>query len=74
MAMAAKKLPASSASTDNDKLTPFNMRMPDSLLEALDAWVDDLNKGRALGKVTRSDLIRVVLEKACRDRPDLEGK
>lgn len=67
--MAAKKLPP-----DPDRLTPFNMRMPESLLVALDDWVEELNKDRSLGKISRSDLIRAALERACRERPDLEGK
>ena len=68
--MAAKKLPP----PDPDRLTPFNMRMPESLLSALDEWVDELNEGRSLGKISRSDLIRAALERACRERPDLEAK
>lgn len=55
-------------------LTPFTMRMPDDILEGLDVWVDELNAGRALGKVTRSDLIRLILSKAIAERPDLEAK
>lgn len=55
-------------------LTPFTMRMPDDILAGLDAWVDEMNAGRALGRVTRSDLIRAVLEKAIRERPDLGGR
>lgn len=55
-------------------LTPFTMRMPDDILAGLDEWVDDLNRGRALGKVTRSDLIRLVLSRAIETRPDLDAK
>ena len=70
MTMAAKK----SAPADPNELVPFNFRMPRSILDGLDTWVDELNAGRALGKVTRSDLIRAVLEKAIRERPDLGGR
>ncbi len=74
MTMAAKKLPTPAQPDPDDRLTPFNMRMPESLIVSLDAWVDELNKGRALGKISRSDLIRAALERACRERPNLEGK
>lgn len=55
-------------------LTPFTMRMPDDILAGLDEWVDELNRGRALGKVTRSDLIRLVLSRAIETRPDLDPR
>lgn len=75
MSMAAKKpSPRRQVAPEPDKLTPFNMRMPEALLVALDAWVDELNEGRSLGKVNRSDLIRAVLEYGCRERPDLDSK
>lgn len=50
-------------------LTPFTMRMPDEILQGLDAWVEELNEGRVLGKVTRSDLIRLILSRAIEERP-----
>lgn len=68
--MAAKK----AAPADPSELVPFNFRMPRGILDGLDAWVDELNAGRALGKVTRSDLIRLILSRALDERPDLEGK
>lgn len=52
----------------------INLKMPPELLEAVDAWVEDLNRKRSWPKMTRSDVIRAVLERACRERPDLEGK
>ncbi|MCC6494967.1 MAG: hypothetical protein IT193_01775 [Propionibacteriaceae bacterium] len=72
--MAAKRLPPPPAGAEEDRLVPFNMRMPESILAALDAWVDDLNRGRTLGKVTRSDVIRALLIRGARERPDLESK
>ncbi|RYZ14400.1 MAG: hypothetical protein EOO70_07680, partial [Myxococcaceae bacterium] len=62
MTMAAKRLPSQPQLDADDRLIPFNMRMPESLIVALDAWVDDLNRGRSLGKISRSDLIRAALE------------
>jgi hypothetical protein len=72
MSMAARKIPPTSEA--DDELVPFNMRMSKRTLEGLDAWVDDLNRGRALGKVNRSDLIRLVLSRAVTERPDLGVK
>ena len=66
MTMAARRQDPKSS------LTPFTMRMPDEILSGLDAWVDDLNKGRMLGKVNRSDLIRLILARALEERPDLD--
>jgi hypothetical protein len=74
MVMAAKKLQPQTAPGAEDKLIPFNMRMPESVLLALDEWVEELNRARTWPKVTRSDIIRTVLDRACRERPDLDGK
>lgn len=52
----------------------INLKMPPELLEAVDTWVDEINAARTWPKMTRSDVIRAVLERACRERPDLEGK
>lgn len=67
MGMAARRIDAE----DRD-LTQFNMRMPRGLLRELDEWVDELNRGRGLGKINRSDLIREVLYWACFARPNVE--
>lgn len=55
-------------------LVPFTMRMPEEILAGLDKWIDELNEGRALGKVTRSDLIRLILSRAIEERPEWVGK
>lgn len=49
-------------------------RLPPELLERLDAWVDELNESRPWPKMTRSDLVRIVLSRAADERPDLDGK
>lgn len=67
MGMTARRIDAE----DRD-LTQFNMRMPRGLLRELDEWVDELNRGRGLGKINRSDLIREVLYWACFTRPNVE--
>lgn len=69
MTMAARRIDADG----QDGLTQFNMRMPRALLRDLDAWVDQLNSGQRLSKVSRSDLIRLTLERACEERPDLNS-
>lgn len=67
--MAAAKLPPEA---DEDELIPFNMRMPKRIVEALDSWVGDLNRGRRVGRVTRSDVVRVLLERGAALRPSLD--
>lgn len=75
MGMAAKKLDPTEVEDHDDNATvQFNVRVPRFLLKELDAWLDDINQGRRVGKVNRSDLVRLLLDKACRERPDLEGK
>lgn len=75
MGMAAKKLDLGGVEDHDDNATvQFNVRVPRFLLKELDAWLDDINQGRRVGKVNRSDLVRLLLDKACRERPDLEGK
>ena len=56
----------------DDDLIPFSMRMPRSIVEALDAWIADLNRGRNVGKVTRSEVVRVLLERGALQRPSLD--
>jgi hypothetical protein len=48
--------------------------MPRELLAALDKWQSELNANRTWPKVTRTDLVRGVLEWATRARPKWEGK
>lgn len=57
---------------NDDELIPFNMRMPRSIVEGLDAWRDELNRGRRVGRVTRSDIVRVLLEDGIAKRHDLD--
>jgi len=49
----------------------MNVRMPVGLLRQLDAWLAEENEKRAWPKMSRSDLVRVILEKAVKERPDL---
>ncbi len=57
------------AAADNPNTAATVLRVDGSLLADLDAWVERLNSGNELGpKWTRSDLIRVVLTKAVRER------
>lgn len=47
-------------------------RLPSDLLEALDAWVEELNECRGWPKVTRSDVLRSLLERGLRERPEMK--
>lgn len=72
MSMAARKTPPAPQDGAEDELVPFNMRMSKRVLRALDLWLDDLNRDRRLGKVNRSDLIRMLLERGAAQRPNLD--
>lgn len=72
--MAAKKLDPVEVEVDNNATVQFNVRVPRFLLKELDTWLEDINRGRRVGRVNRSDLVRLLLDRGCRERPDLEGK
>lgn len=61
-------------STQEDDLVPFNFRIRRALLDELDKWAEELNKGRRGPKITRSDLVRGVLDWAAENRPDWEQR
>jgi predicted transcriptional regulator len=71
MGMAAKRLDAADEA-DEQSTTQFNVRVPKFLLRDLDAWLAEINKGRRVGLMTRSDLVRLVLDRACREKPDFD--
>ena len=58
------------AAAPSDAVTQLNMRLPVELLEAMDGLVEEINQRRPWPKMTRSDLIRIVVGKAIEDRPD----
>lgn len=65
------KPPSSTKATAADKghvQTAF--RLPTELLDGVDALVDEINETRPWPKMTRSDLVRLVLAKAIEERPD----
>lgn len=66
--MAARKPEQS----DPDRLVPFNFRIPEGLVTALDSWLDEQNKGRQSAPLNRSDLIRGVLAWASKTKPEWE--
>lgn len=61
-------------------LTQTAFRLPSDVLDGLDALVTQLNESRPWPKMTRSDLVRIILTKTLEDRPawlvqpDLGGK
>lgn len=58
------------AAAQPEAVTQLNMRLPVDLLEAMDGLVEEINQRRPWPKMTRSDLIRIVMGKAIEDRPD----
>lgn len=67
-----KKSPPKTGSAPDS--VALNIRIPAELMAALDAWIGEENKLRSWPKLTRSDLVRGVLEWAARTRPNWEGK
>lgn len=55
-----------------EELTQVQFRMPQSLLDSLQAYTDELNGNRTWPRLTRSDVVRGVLEWAARTRPNWE--
>jgi hypothetical protein len=70
--MAAPKKPTRKPGAS--EMSPFYMRLPQSVIDDLDVWVEELNKTRGWPKLTRTDLIRNILSGALRERPDWVGK
>lgn len=56
-------------SPPSDGVTQLNMRLPVELLEAMDSMVEEINQRRPWPKMTRSDLIRLVVGRALEERP-----
>lgn len=54
-------------------LVPTQFRFPPELLSALDAWLADANRTRRGPALTRTDLVRGVLQWAADTRPDWEA-
>jgi hypothetical protein len=47
----------------------LNLKLPHHLLQAMDDLVDEINGSREWPKMTRSDLIRLVVGRAIKERP-----
>lgn len=71
MLMAAKRQATEPA---DDELVQMTFRIPRSLIAALDAYTEELNRGRGWPKLTRSDVMRGALEWVARTHPDWESK
>ncbi len=50
-----------------------NLRLSAGVLEQLDAWVDSINVAGAWPKVTRTDVLRRLVDWGVRVRPAFEG-
>lgn len=72
-AVPGPKVPAKPEGTA-EKPVQTAFRLPQELLDGLDDWVAEINKTRPWPKMTRSDLVRLVLSRAVAERPDIGGK
>lgn len=68
MSMAARK----PQQNDPGQLVPFTFRIPEGLVNDLDAWVSEQNVHRRGAPLTRSDVIRGVLAWASKNKPEWE--
>lgn len=62
------------ASVVNRTTVQINLRVPPELLEELDQWLEDINKTRRYPKLTRTDVIRSLLDWGVKERPEWVGK
>ena len=65
---AATRTPARPA-PQADGPAQLNMKLPHELLQSMDALVEEINGTRDWPKMTRSDLIRLVVGRAIKERP-----
>lgn len=65
--MAAKK-------PDPKAPVQLNLRVPPEMAEALDGWVGQINERRTWPRVTRTDVLRGLLEWGLKERPDWLGR
>ena len=49
----------------------LNLRVSPEMAEALDQWVREINEARTWPRVTRTDVLRELLERGLRERPDI---
>ena len=66
----AKARPSARTTPTPEGPAQLNMKLPHELLEAMDALVDEINQRREWPKMTRSDLIRLVVGRAIKERPE----
>ena len=52
----------------------LNLRVPPEMAVALDAWVEKMNARRTWPKLTRTDVLRSLLDWGVREQPDWVGK
>lgn len=65
-----KTKPSKPASVEEPALVQTAFRLPPHLLEGLDAMVQQVNESRPWHKMTRTDMIRLLLTKVIDERPD----
>ena len=68
LAIVPRKKPAAPASPSEP--VQINLKMSAELLEAIDGLVEKINRARPWPKMTRSDLIRTVMDRTTREPPD----
>lgn len=52
----------------------LNLRVSPEMAEALDKWVEEINVARSWPRVTRTDVLRSLLEWGLQKRPEWVGK
>jgi hypothetical protein len=65
-----KAKPSKPSVADEPALVQTAFRLPPHLLEGLDGLVEQVNQSRPWHKMTRTDLIRLLLTKVIDEKPD----
>lgn len=69
MVIAKKAAPKRGAKPTVGATVPANFRLPTALVEALDAWAEDLNEKSPMGRRwTRTDVVQEALARAVQER------
>jgi hypothetical protein len=64
------KKPQSHKPTDEGPVL-LSARVSPETADLFDGWLDELNQARSWPKLTRSDLLRFIIERALQERPEV---
>ena len=62
-------LPDVSEKSQSPGPVQINLRVSEAKVDALDAWVEEINARRGWPKITRTDVLRKLLDWGLKERP-----